>query len=351
MALAPGSDHFFGGGTPSLFAPQTIRRIITTIRQKFPVDSNAEVSLEANPGTVSFESIAGYRDAGINRISFGAQSFHPATLRTLGRIHSPEQTEAAVAAAREAGITNINLDLIYGVPGQSLEEVRQDLSMALALSPLHISAYSLTIEKGTPFYSAWKRGALRASPEGEVAEMMDVLTAVLPEYGLKRYEISNYSWPGFEARHNLAYWNGDDYIGIGAGAHSFCRSGGSGVRWSNYALPKKYSETACGQGSAESWRESLTAESAIFECFFLGLRKISGVSFEQFETRFGISIEELYPGLVDSLVEQELAESSDDTLALTNRGLMLTDSVLEYFSAPDTAALGRISQRRLKEAV
>jgi oxygen-independent coproporphyrinogen-3 oxidase len=330
--MRPIQSIFFGGGTPSLFAPETIARILRTVRQKFPIAAAAEISLEANPGTVSYESLSGYREAGINRLSFGAQSFNPSILRTLGRIHTPEQTEAAFAAAREAGITNLSLDLIFGVPQQSVADLKADLEAALNLSPVHLSAYSLTFEKGTPFYSALKRGALKAAPDSEVASMMELLCEFLPTRGLRRYEVSNFAWPGFEARHNLAYWNGDDYIGLGAGAHSFLRSNvessSAGVRWSNYAAPKRYIESACSQGNAEGWRETLSQESAIFEVFFLGLRKVDGISRTQFERIFGVTIEELYPGVVDSLTAAGLATATPEHFALTERGLMLTDSVL-----------------------
>lgn len=348
----PVQSIFFGGGTPSLFAPETIARILRTIRQKFPLTAAVEISLEANPGTVSFESLAGYREAGINRLSFGAQSFNPATLKTLGRIHTPEQVEAAFAAARGAGITNLSLDLIFGVPEQRLTDVKADVEAALALSPVHLSAYSLTFEKGTPFYAAMKRGALTATPDSAVAEMMEMLCEVLPTHGLRRYEVSNFAWPGFEARHNLAYWNGDDYIGLGAGAHSFLRApaasipaSAAGMRWSNYALPKKYIEAACSQGIAEGWRETLTYESAVFEVFFLGLRKVEGISLPRFEHTFGLTVEELYPGVLESLVDAELASVSSERFALTERGLMLTDSVLEHFATPDSAAVAESIRR------
>ncbi|NDC38257.1 MAG: radical SAM family heme chaperone HemW, partial [Proteobacteria bacterium] len=342
--------------TPSLFAPETIARILRTVRQKFPLTAAAEISLEANPGTVSFETLAGYREAGINRLSFGAQSFNPTTLKTLGRIHTPEQVEAAFASAREAGITNLSLDLIFGVPGQTLTDLRSDLEAALNLSPVHLSAYSLTFEKGTPFYAAMKRGALTVTPDTEVAEMMELLCDFLPAHGLRRYEVSNFAWPGFEARHNLAYWNGDDYIGLGAGAHSFLRAPAAsipataaGMRWSNYALPKKYIEAACAQGIAEGWRETLTPESAIFEVFFLGLRKIEGISLQRFEQTFAVSIEELYPGVLTSLCESGLASVTSERFALTERGLMLTDSVLEQFASPDSAAVAE--SVRLRQAL
>lgn len=327
---------YFGGGTPSLLSPYSIRRVISHITRLFPVAELAEVSLEANPGTVSPDSLHALREAGVNRLSLGAQSFNSATLKTLGRIHSAAQTEAAVQGARGAGFTNISLDLMYGVPGQSFPDLVNDLRAALQLNPVHISAYGLTIEKGTPFYQSYKKGTLVLPKESTVVTMMEEINTALPARGFARYEISNFAKPGKQARHNLAYWNGDDYLGLGAGAHSFNASLGTpgGTRWSNFAQPNKYMDEAVTRGYAEGWRDTLTAKDAIFEFFFLGLRKIEGVSASAFAARFGQSIEATFPGLCAVLLEGKLIKENGDYIALSERGLMLADSVIENFS-PD----------------
>ncbi len=326
---------YFGGGTPSLFSPKSIAEIIATIRGRFEVLDDAEISLEANPGTISHDILAGFKDGGINRVSFGAQSFNTAILRTLGRMHSPEQIESAVEAARSAGINNINIDIIYGVPQQTVENLQEDLRRALSLNPTHISPYGLTIEKGTPFFLRYKKGELVLPPEERVIQMMQTLNEMLTEAGILRYEISNFAKPGKEAAHNLAYWNGDDYLGLGAGAHSFSRLPRNpeiyGNRWSNLALPPQYIQTAASKGDASSWRDDLSYQDSMFEFFFLGLRKIAGVDLRKFEEKFHIPAQKLYGSLIEVLSQEGFLALEDSQLSLTAKGLLLTDSVIENF--------------------
>lgn len=331
---------YFGGGTPSLFQPTAIRKIVGAICSHFAVHDNVEVSLESNPGTLTPDNILGYREAGVNRLSIGAQSFQRRVLAALGRMHSPDHIEAAVESAKAAGLSNVNIDLIYGAPDESLKEWESDLRAAVALEPVHISAYGLTIERGTPFYLSYRKGQLKLPTEEKVIEMMNLVNTFLPAHGLQRYEISNFAVIGREARHNLAYWNGDDYLGIGAGAHSFSRLAGQkpesfGARWSNAALPAKYIQEAVAQGHAESWHDELSFESAVFEFFFLGLRKISGVSTKAFEQRFGTSVESLYPALLEVLSSEGLIKRVGDSIAISEKGLLLADSVIENFAHPE----------------
>ncbi len=331
---------YFGGGTPSLFTPASIRRIISVVSKTLPVEDDVEVSIEANPGTVSYDTLSGYYEAGINRLSLGAQSFNAEILRALGRMHTPAQTEEAVIAARNVGISNINIDIIYGAPSQSLADVQADLMEIGKLDPTHVSPYGLTIEKSTPFYTSYKKGVLRIPKEEIVIDMMQRITNELSGCGLQRYEISNYAKPGKEARHNMAYWNGDDYLGLGAGAHSFTARLGDGQtmfgrRWSNYALPQKYIEEASVQGSAQSWSETLDERGAIFEYFFLGLRKCKGVSISGFESKFHRTLKQSYPCALEMLLSEGLLSYQGDQLAMTERGFMIADSVIENFSEPE----------------
>lgn len=326
---------FFGGGTPSLFGVAAIKRIMLAISNTFPLAESLEVSLEANPGNITEETLAGYRDAGVNRLSLGAQSLNPETLKTLGRQHTPEQVEAALASARGAGFRNINIDIMYGVPGQRLDDLENDMRMADSLGPSHISAYGLTIEKGTPFFQSVKRGVMKLPPEDLTVEMMESINHFLPAYGYERYEISNFAKPGKEARHNLAYWNGDDYLGLGAGAHSYRRreeGDDTPRRWSNFALPQRYIDQTTATGHAESWSEALSPEAELFELVFLGLRKIRGVSLEEFTTRFGATVQELYGSRLKMLLEQGVVCLEDGFLKLSEKGLLLADSVIEDFA-------------------
>lgn len=323
---------FFGGGTPSLFSGKSILKIISSICNLFPVDPKAEITLEANPGTVTTESLTAYKQAGVNRLSLGAQSFNPATLKTLGRMHTPAQTECAVAAAKVAGFNNINLDLIFGVDTQSVADLRADLIQATRLDPQHISTYCLTIEKGTDFFTRYKKGLLKAPTEDNLIEMMQVIESILSAHEYERYEISNFAKKGKQARHNLAYWNGNDYIGLGAGAHSFfAESANKALRWSNFAIPKEYMEKTSSQGHADSWSEELQTKDLMFEFFFLGLRKTNGVDLNEFHQKFGFTVEAAYPSIIEILSESNLAIIENNLLRLTDKGLMLQDSVVEHF--------------------
>lgn len=328
------SSIYFGGGTPSLLSARSVERIINFVARTFPINDQIEISLEANPGTVDNDSLSALRESGVNRLSFGVQSWNRETLKVLGRIHSPEQSEAAIHAARSAGFYNISLDLIYGVPKQTLDMWEEDLRISCDLAPEHISAYGLTIEKGTPFYQSYKRGLLKLPPEQRVLEMMDCCSAMLEVNKYQHYEISNFCKDGQQARHNLIYWNGDNYLGLGAGAHSFLRkqeNGKYGQRWSNFALPNKYMKEAIAQGHAEGWRDELSMQDGMFEFFFLGLRKISGVNFAEFMQRFGIDPKDSCRDIVEMLTEQELLIVEQDNIRLTNHGLKLADSVIEHF--------------------
>jgi oxygen-independent coproporphyrinogen III oxidase len=328
---------YFGGGTPSLLSPLSIRRMLNGVAERFPIISDPEITLEANPGTVSADSLEGFRLAGVNRLSLGAQSFQPELLSKLGRIHSVEQTEAAIAAAKSVGFTNFGLDIMYSIPGETLDQLRFDLREAVRAAPTHISAYGLTIEKGTPFYLDYKRGKLDLPDEDSIVGMMDEVCRVLALAGYERYEISNFAQTGMEARHNQVYWNGGDYLGLGAGAHSFLASfegqfKKGGLRWSNYVLPNKYISQAVAHGSAECWRETLGVQELMFEFFFLGLRKIAGVSCSEFERCFGSGVEQAYSATLEVLYDQGLLKRDGDFIALTKKGLLVADSVIENFA-------------------
>jgi oxygen-independent coproporphyrinogen-3 oxidase len=329
---------FFGGGTPSLLSPAGITRLIHGAARLFPINDQAEISLEANPGTVTLESLQGYRSAGVNRISIGAQSFQPEHLKFLGRLHSGEQVEEAFQATRMAGFKNISIDLMHGLPNQTPAELQADIEKTIRLNPEHISAYGLTIEKGTPLYTSVARGKVRIPQEKRLVELMELLNKELPRRGYYRYEVSNFAKLGREARHNLAYWDSQEYLGIGAGAHSYLLPDHQSKlprRWSNFALPIKYMKEATSTGQAEAWRDSLNLADAIFDYLFLGLRKIAGFSLTEFGERFGFDFRSLYENQLELHVEHKLLSLTHDRIALTEQGLMVADSVIEEFSAPN----------------
>ncbi|MCB0309644.1 MAG: radical SAM family heme chaperone HemW [Bdellovibrionales bacterium] len=330
---------FFGGGTPSLLSVESIDKILGTVCRQFPVAEYIEVSLEANPCDLELGYLQQLRNSGVNRLSIGAQSFNQNTLRVLGRAHTVEQIETGFMAARESGFFNINLDLIYGVPGQSADDFQEDLAAVVNLNPEHVAAYGLTIEKGTPFYQSYKRGTIQLPREATVAKMMETANSFLPSCGFEHYEISNFAERGRAALHNLAYWNQTDYLGLGAGAHSYFAvnlpvEDKYGERWSNFALPNKYSQEVALSGQAESWRDTISRSEALFEFFFLGLRKRSGVLFEEFFKTFAVRVEDLYGPVLEMLNEQELIETDQHGISLSSKGLLLADSVIEQFAEP-----------------
>src|SRR5439155_11588511 len=212
---------FFGGGTPSLLTVEQITRLLAACHEAFAVDEQAEISLEANPGTLSFEQLSGLRTAGINRLSIGSQSFDAALLTTLGRIHTPQEIVQALCNARAAGFTSINLDLMFGLPGQTMRHWQTTLDQALTLHPEHFSLYSLIIEEGTPFHTWSNEGRIIPGDEDLCADMYEYADERLQAEGYENYEISNWALAGYQSRHNLTYWQNLPYIGMGAGAHSY----------------------------------------------------------------------------------------------------------------------------------
>jgi oxygen-independent coproporphyrinogen-3 oxidase len=322
---------FVGGGTPSLFEAKSIGKLIDAAQRLFGLEPDAEVTLEANPGTVDYPKLAGMRAAGVNRISFGAQSFNPVILKFLGRIHSTDETRAAAQAAHRAGFDRLNLDLIFAVPGQTVDDVRNDIADAGALGPDHISAYNLTFEEGTAFFTEMKRGRITPLPSDDQASMYALVREELPRRGFPMYEISNYAQPGHEARHNLTYWRGQSYLGIGAGAHSFARDEAGGRRWWNERMPARYSAAALATGLAEAGAEIVDAATAAGEFVFLNLRLREGFALSDFAARFGVAFDARFGGQAAKLFEAGLLLRENGRIALSDRGLELADSVFAEF--------------------
>lgn len=279
------SSVFFGGGTPSLWEPRELGRVLARLRALFDVDRDAEVTVECNPTSLDAERARALVDVGANRLSIGTQSLRQEQLRFLGRLHDPAGARTAVAAAMAAGVPRVSTDLIFGLPDQSPSDARAQAE-ALADSGLrHLSCYQLTIEPGTQFGERKKRGLLPMADEGAVADAFLAIDEALEARGLRHYEISNYAVPGDEARHNLAYWRGDEYVGLGCGAFGYVRANAGGVRWRNAIVPKDYVERTrkarsdtLGEGDGVTiFAEPLSAEALLRERIMLGLRVAEGV--------------------------------------------------------------------------
>ncbi|MCX8071505.1 MAG: radical SAM family heme chaperone HemW [Candidatus Binatia bacterium] len=324
---------YFGGGTPSLFSARSLERILLTITRSWRCQSDIEVTVEANPGTVNSAKLRSFREIGINRLSLGVQSFNETHLRLLGRVHNTEEALRAVEGAFVAGFENINIDLIYALPGQSLSQWEEDLRTACALGPTHLSAYNLTYEDGTLFYALREQGRLVPLDEDIEAAMFLLGEELLHEHGYTRYEISNYAQSGFVCRHNLKYWSSEPYVGVGAGAHGFSPVGGNlgwGVRWANERSPRRYMEQVHDQGHARVSLESLDYRRAAGEFMFLALRRADGVDARAFSRRFRANAEALFP-VVSTLLEQGLLETTASGWRLSPRGTLLADSVFAEF--------------------
>ena len=313
---------FLGGGTPSILEGEQILQIFTAIREAFLVDEDAEITLEANPGTVTGggpasvtkEKLAAWRQAGINRLSIGLQSAEDRELEALGRIHTFAGFKETDQAAVAAGFSNMNVDLMSAIPFQTEESWERTLRTVAGLTPppAHISAYSLIIEEGTPFYERYGSGehAEELPDEDTERRMYERTEAILSEYGYHRYEISNYALPGYECRHNLGYWDRREYLGIGDGAASFFE----GKRWSGEEEPV-----------------ILTRKDAMEEFMFLGLRKMEGVSRRRFREEFQTEMEEIYGTVIEELCRQGLLETAGDRLRLTRKGIDVSNCVMSEF--------------------
>lgn len=323
---------FVGGGTPTLLPGELLARVLTRARKLFPLAPDAEVTVEANPGTVDVESdkLAQARSAGANRLSFGVQAFQDRVLLGLDRFHSAAEVYAAVAAARAAGFANLNLDLMYGLPGQDLADWQETLREAVGLAPEHISAYSLMIEAGTSFHVLYHRGQLELPAEAVEDAMDQAAGEVLAAAGYERYEVSNYTRPGRQCRHNLVYWRNGEWLGLGAGAHSHL----DGRRFWKVKLPPAYIRLLRDGQSPEDGGETPTAVQQMAETMIMGLRLTDGVAEREFHRRFGRSLDQAYGGVGARLEADGLLTRSGGAWRLTERGRRLGNRVWAAFLDP-----------------
>lgn len=331
---APGAGTaasiYFGGGTPSLLQPLQLGRLLEEIAAWTGISADAEITLEANPGTVDRISLNAFRHAGFNRISLGIQTFDDRLLACLGRIHTAEQSRMAYRDAREAGFKNVSIDLIHSLPGQNLEQWRAELLHAIELSPEHLSIYGLTVEGGTPFAHIYPADSPELADDDLSADMFELADELLTASGFEHYEIANYARPGYRSRHNSGYWRRDGYLGLGVAAHSFLREG-YGIRFCNPDDLEEYRRGVMSGQPARIAESRLTQDDAMAEYMFLGLRLSDGVSLRAFESEFGRSLESVYGSTMADLAGLGLLIEHEDALTLTLRGMLLSNRVFARF--------------------
>jgi oxygen-independent coproporphyrinogen-3 oxidase len=327
---------YFGGGTPSLLSPAQVAGILDTVRCAFDVTPDAEITLEANPGSIGDAYLHRLRSTGVNRLSIGMQSVHTQELRLFARQHEVGGVGKTVADARRAGFDNLSLDLIYGVPNQTLTMWRESVEAALALEPDHLSLYALGLEVGTPLARQVERGWLPAPDDDLAADMYELADECVRAAGFVQYEISNWARPGLACRHNLQYWRNAPYLGVGAGAHGYA----AGIRYEIVRPIRRYIDLAMQQESplpfpmtptVAQW-EAIDAPAAMAEHMLTGLRLIEeGVSMADFQRRFGVPIREVYGGALDWLTRNGLLRDDGDSIRLTARARLLSNQVFVQF--------------------
>ena len=343
---------FFGGGTPSILSGGQMKEIFDALRDVFEIQADAEITMEANPGTVTKENLQAYRACGINRISFGLQSVDDKELKLLGRVHTMRQFEESYDLARKAGFQNINVDLISAIPGQTVESWEHTLDTVIRMNPEHISAYSLIIEEGTPFYEIYGENAKEEQdsrcercladdgkqmdigknfpklPDEEAERRMYELTAEkLEAAGYLQYEVSNYAKPGYACRHNKGYWQRVEYLGIGTGAASLIEN----ERYQHISDTDLYIRANGRLDQIEEEKETLDWNAQVEETMFLGLRMKEGVNKQKFRERYHREIQEVYGEVLEKLKEEGLLREEEERICLTKRGNDLSNYVLAQF--------------------
>ncbi len=341
MTLLGDSPLFFdtlylGGGTPSTLTPQAIDRLISHAFATFDIRTNAEITIEVNPGTVSLNNLRDYRQTGINRINLGVQSFSPAALQFLGRIHTAAEAELSIHSARKAGFDNLGLDLIYGLPGQLPDAWQKDLEQAVGFNPEHLSCYSLTFEEETPLGKMKDDGLVDPLDDDAQADLFKLMQSVLDRHGFEQYEIANFAKivtidsignksTSYRSQHNRKYWTSAPYIGLGPSAHSFVEPE---RRWNVTDIQSYISRLKKGVLPIEEM-EVLTDDQRLTESLYLGLRTMEGIDILQLEKTFHLDFHDRYTNALDDLVMQEMLELTETRCALTRKGMRFLDGIVE----------------------
>ncbi len=327
----PVPSVFFGGGTPTVLPAEALVRILETVRRTYEVRSDAEITVECNPGTATYGDLVKLRAAGVNRLSLGLQSANDQLLQAVGRIHTYDQFLAAFRAARDAGFENINVDLMHGLPGQAQTDYLDTLQKVSDLSPEHISAYALILEEGTPLYRQVRAGEVTLPDEDAVADREDAGMAFLKARGFGRYEVSNFARPGYACRHNLIYWNDEPYLGFGVAAHSSAKGEGEWLRWSNTESIQTYLRKLKRNKLPAADILHINMKEEMFEVVMLGLRKVQGIPRQAFLDRFGMTLERAFPEAFLNVQSSGWWADSPTHYALTHQGMDQLNTVLCCF--------------------
>ncbi len=317
---------YIGGGTPTALSAPQLEVLLDGLTKNLDLSALEELTIEANPGDLDADKIAVLKNSAVNRVSLGVQTFDDKMLKKIGRSHLEKDIYENIDRLKLAGFDNISIDLIYALPGQTMGQVKENVAKAIGLDIPHMSLYSLILENHTVFMNRMRRGKLPLPKEELEAEMFEYIIAELERAGFEHYEISNFSKPSFESRHNLMYWDNAEYYGIGAGASGYV----NGVRYKNHG-PIRHYLSAVEEGNARITEEHLSQKEQMEEEMFLGLRKKSGVSMARFEEKFSRSFDGLYGEIVRELVQQGLMQIEGDRVRMTKRGLFLGDTVAERF--------------------
>ncbi|MFP7275087.1 radical SAM family heme chaperone HemW [Bacillus paralicheniformis] len=319
---------FIGGGTPTSLSEAQLERLLDSIHRVLkPSESLAEFAVEANPDDLSAEKLEVLKAAGVDRLSFGVQTFEDELLKKIGRVHEQKDVLVSFERARNAGFDNISLDLMFGLPGQTIGHFASSLDTALALGAEHYSVYSLIVEPKTVFYNLMKKGRLHLPPQDQEAEMYELVMRKMEEAGIGQYEISNYAKKGYESKHNLTYWNNEEYFGLGAGAHGYI----NGKRTVNAGPVKHYIDLIEQSGFPYKEKHRVTKNEQIEEEMFLGLRKTAGVDKEHFFQKYGRTVDDLFPKVLRSLEETGLIVNTSKNVFLTHNGKLLGNEVFQAF--------------------
>lgn len=318
---------YLGGGTPTILSGVQIYDILEFCKSKFTIDKDAEITIEANPGTLDGEKIKLLIESGINRLSLGAQSFNNLFLKKLGRIHNTQDIIDSYYLARKEGFNNINIDIMFALPDQTTEDLQITLKKAISLKPDHLSLYNLTIKPGTEYFKKYKKGKLKLPTEDEEFDMYNWAIKFLEESGFEHYEISNFARPYKRSMHNLIYWQNKPYLGIGAGAYSFIK----GYRYMNYESPARYTKEMMSGKLPVDNGEKLSLRKRMIETIILGLRTKDGVGYKKFKTRFGVNLNDIFFKQVNKLVNLALLEKGDCKIKLTKKGIFLANTVFREF--------------------